>query len=142
MEFEEALDIAVSGCDVKLYGTKIGKRDQATIYTIFIHDKQGISLDKCSEVSRAISPVFDIYEPISSKYFLEVSSPGIERVLKTLSHFKLSVGEYIKIKTKELEKHQGILELVEDDIIELKFKDHIISIAFDDILKAQTYVKW
>jgi len=142
MEFEEALATAVDSCGVQLYDTKVGKVGKITTYTIFIYHKDGISLEKCSEVSRAVSPVFDIYEPIAGNWTLQVSSPGIERILKTLTNFKQSIGEYVKIKTKELEKYQGTLQAVQDDIIKLKFKDKDIQIVFDNILKAQTIVRW
>ncbi len=142
MEFEEALNTAIDSCGVQLYDTKVGKVDKTTTYTIFIYHKDGISLDKCSEVSRAVSPLFDIYEPVTGNWTLQVSSPGIERILKTLTNFKQSIGEYVKIKTKELEKYQGTLQAVQDDIIKLKFKDKDIQIVFDNILKAQTIVRW
>ncbi len=142
MEFEKSLKTAIQECGAHIYEIKTRKQDNITIYTIFIFNEEGITIDKCSEVSRAISPIFDVYEPISGKYSFEVSSPGIERTLKTLSNFKCSIGEYIKLKTKESLKLQGILEKIDDDIIYLKYNDEKVNIAFDDILKAQTYIKW
>ncbi|OPX26686.1 MAG: hypothetical protein B1H07_03765 [Campylobacteraceae bacterium 4484_166] len=142
MEPEDSIKIAVEGCGVKLYDIKQTKTNDENIYRVYIHSKDGITLDKCSEVSHIISPILDIHEPINSKYFLEVSSPGIVRKLKSLEHFKLSVGEYIKLKTKESVKYSGKLQKVEDDIITLENSQENITLAYSDILNASTSVKW
>ncbi len=56
----------------------------------------GVTLDDCEAVSRLLSPILDVEEPVSGKWFLEVSSPGLERKLTKPRHFALSVGELVK----------------------------------------------
>jgi len=67
---------------------------------VFIdNDEEGISLDKCEEVSKKISKVLDEADPIDQSYILEVSSPGLERPLKTLAHYDRFRGKPARIKT-------------------------------------------
>ena len=98
MNLEESIKIAVQGCKVELYDIVITKENNNNIFRIYITSKDGITLDKCAEVSHMVSPILDLNEPISGKYNLEVSSVGVERKLKTLRHFIYSVGEKVKIK--------------------------------------------
>ena len=62
------------------------------IFRVIVTSKDGVNLDKCAEISRLISPILDIDEPMGGKYNLEVSSPGIERKFKKPEHFIASVG--------------------------------------------------
>lgn len=87
MTLEESIQIAVEGCGVSLYDIVNLKENDMNIYRVYITSNEGISLDKCAEVSRQISPLLDVHEPLSGKYNLEVSSPGIERKLKKPSSF-------------------------------------------------------
>jgi len=59
---------------------------------------KGIDVDDCAEVSRELSAVMDVEEPIPGQYTLEVSSPGIERPLFTIAHFERFIGETAKVQ--------------------------------------------
>lgn len=144
MTLEESIKIAVEGCGVRLYDTAITREHSDNIYRIYISSTEGISLDKCAEVSRMVSPLLDINEPMNGKYKLEVSSTGIERKLKTLNHFMGSIGDKIKIKEYSTEIIKGeLIEVLEDGTITLKDKDSDIQMTkFDDILSASTYFEW
>ena len=65
---------------------------------ITIDSDDGIGIEDCEKVHRAIDPILDEYDPIENFYYLEVSSPGIERELKTDEHIALSVGEIVTAK--------------------------------------------
>ena len=58
----------------------------------------GINIEDCERVHRAIDPILDEIDPIEDFYYLEVSSPGIERELKTDEHIELSVGQKVQAK--------------------------------------------
>ena len=144
-ELEESIKLTVEGCGVKLYDITIAKEHKNSILRIFITSQDGISIDKCAEVSRMLSPLLDIHEPISGKYILEVSSPGIERKLKTLDHFINSIGDMVKIKEFSTEVFKGkLIEATKDGNITLKLEDSsdTVDIKFDDILSASTYFTW
>lgn len=87
--------------DLELLGTGRGK-----ILRIYIDkdDVAGVSLDDCSNVSRGMSLLLDVEDPIEGAYNLEVSSPGLERVLKKKWHYDMSVGKEICVN---LDRHLG-----------------------------------
>jgi len=143
-ELEESIKLAVEGCGVDLYDIVNTKEHKTNILRVYITSKDGVNLDQCAHVSRMISPLLDIHEPINGKYNLEVSSPGIERKLKTLHHFQCSIGSDVKIKKYSKEVYQGkLLEVSDDGLIVIKDNDdNKVEINFDDILSASTYYDW
>jgi len=144
MELEESIKLAVEGCGVDLYDITQTKEHKVNILRVYISAQDGVNLDKCAHVSRMISPLLDINEPMYGKYNLEVSSPGIERKLKTLHHFKCSVGSDVKVKNYSTETLKGkLLEVSEDGAITIDDIDEgKQTIKFDDILSAATYFDW
>ena len=71
----------VESCGVNVYDTEVVSEFDKRIFRLYITSKEGISLDKCAEVSRILSPIFDVEPPLEGEYTFEVSSPGIERKL-------------------------------------------------------------
>ena len=65
---------------------------------VTIDSDDGIGIDDCERMTRAIDPILDEADPIEDSYFLEVSSPGVERVLTTDEHFALMAGSEVEIK--------------------------------------------
>lgn len=110
LALEEKLAKYIKSCDCELYDIVMTKEFSQDILRIYITSKEGITLDKCQEVSNLISPLLDVEDPIASKYILEVSSPGIERVLKKPSHFALSIGERVEVKMMDKTILEGILQ--------------------------------
>jgi ribosome maturation factor RimP len=144
MELEESIKLAVEGCGVDLYDITQTKEHKANILRVFISHRDGVNLDKCAHVSRMISPLLDIQEPMNGKYTLEVSSPGIERKLKTLHHFKCSIGSSVRIKNFATEKIKGeILSVDDDGLITLMNTDNIKEeIKYENVLSASSYFNW
>ena len=88
------------------------RREQSGWVLRFIIDKQeGISLDDCVAVSREVGQLLDIEDIIDQSYNLEVSSPGLERPLKSIADFQRFVGRKARIKTLEAigGEHQACL---------------------------------
>ena len=144
MELEESIKLAVEGCGVDLYDIQQTKEHKVNILRVYISHKDGVNLDKCAHVSRMISPLLDINEPMHGKYTLEVSSPGIERKLKTLHHFKCSIGSDVKVKNYSTETFKGkLLDVLDDGTITIDDIDEgNQTIKFDDILASSTYYNW
>jgi ribosome maturation factor RimP len=65
---------------------------------LFIDTESGVTLDDCEKVSRQISALLDVEDPIPGRYALEVSSPGVDRRLRTRGHFERHVNEEVKIQ--------------------------------------------
>ena len=143
MELEEYIKLAVEGCGVDFYDIQQTKEHKINILRVFISSKEGVNLDKCAHVSRMISPLLDIQEPMSGKYTLEVSSPGIERKLKTYHHFECSIDSDVKIKLYSMEMKKGRIISVDNGIVAIINLDNIKEeIKYDDILSASTYYEW
>ncbi len=133
--------IATTGAS--LYDTEIANENSRAIYRVYITKPGGVSLDDCEAVSRLISPIFDVEPPISGEYFLEVSSPGLERKLSETKHFLASIGELVKISLNDKSKIEGELVNASESEIAIKSGDgNEIKISLSDIKKARTYIKW
>jgi ribosome maturation factor RimP len=140
----KTLENLLKECGVSLYDTETVTENDHKIYRVYITSKDGINLDKCTEVTKILSPIFDLEPPVSGEYFLEVSSPGIERKLTEPKHFKNSIGELVKIKHTELGKLKG--EIVSSDNESVTIKDKADKeekkLSFGDILQAKTFYSW
>ena len=74
-------------------------REGADMYLrVTIDSENGIDLSDCEKMTRAIDPLLDEADPIEDSYFLEVSSPGVERVLVTDEHFAVMAGSEVEVK--------------------------------------------
>src|ERR1700756_1256581 len=71
------------------------------VLRLFIDREAGVTLDDCTQVSREVSAMLDVEDPIPSAYTLEVSSPGFDRVLRTQAHFGRFVGSRVVVELKE-----------------------------------------
>ncbi len=143
----KTLQKIIEDCGVSLYDTESVIENEQKIYRVFITHKEGVNLDKCAEVTRIISPILDLDPPMSGKYALEVSSPGIERKLITLEHFKQSIGENVKVKLLGEETNinlKGRLMKVVDKDITVYDKESQADVTFplSQVLKAKTYFQW
>jgi ribosome maturation factor RimP len=143
MTVEDSIELTVKGCGVELYDIVNFKENDILIYRIYISSKDGIDLEKCSQVSRLISPIFDIHFNDSKKYHLEVSSPGIERKLTKPKHFILSIGQYIKIKDHDKNLILGTLADANDEFIKMNTDDNFEKIIYYNyISNAMTVYQW
>jgi len=126
----------------RLYDIENTEEDGHKYYRIFIQKEDGgsVNLDECAEINRIISPIFDVEYNTDDAYFLEVSSPGIERPLKTPEHFKMSVGETVKLKLDDGSKIIGKLQDFDEKKQRINVKNKIIPL--DKIKKARTYFEW
>ena len=142
MNLEEQIKLIVENSGLKLYDIVTKKEHERNIFRVIVTSKDGVNLDKCAEISRMISPILDVDEPMNGEYILEVSSPGIERKLRTKEHFKASVGEKVKVKDFATETYKGELIFADDQkiIVKTEFADE--EITYDSILSAATYFEW
>ena len=84
------------GCWV--WDVEFVKEGTRKILRITIDSEEGITIDDCEAMSRAIDPILDQHDPIPDQYLLEVSSPGIERELTRDDHFDLCIGEKVEVR--------------------------------------------
>ena len=134
----ESMGYELVGCDLSPQGRLV-------VFRIFIdgHEgKKGVTIDDCSRVSRQVSAMMDVEDPIQGRYTLEVSSPGIDRPLFELKQYLRFVGSRIKIRLHapidRRRQYKGILKRVEgEDIYLLEDEtDKEVAIPFSAIEKA------
>ena len=104
-----------------------------------------LTVDDCAKVSRAISAVMDEKDPIENKYTLEVSSPGLDRPLTKLEHFKRYINYVIKLETinvvEKRKRFKGVIENVtEDNQVVLHMEGASYNIDYDNISKAKIVI--
>lgn len=134
----------INSCGASLYDTETVVENNKKIFRVYITCKNGIKLEKCEEISKILSPIFDLEPPVSGQYFLEISSPGIERALKEPKHFIYSIGESVKVKLQNGDKLTGKITEASDvdfTIKEAKNED-IRKISYENITKVTTYFEW
>lgn len=109
---------------------------------ITIDSPEGINIEDCEKVHRAIDPILDECDPIEGFYYLDVSSPGVERELRTEEHIAKSVGEKVRAKlftAKDGKKViTGILSAFEDGKLTVKENDVDVYLAPNEISKLTT----
>lgn len=132
----------ISQCGVKLYDSELTSQNSRTIYRVYIIKDGGVSLEDCEKVSRVLSPIFDVMTPVEGEYFLEVSSPGLERKLSKIEHFVLSLGEEAKITLNDKSVFIGKIISVDGEMITFSNDDGKSKFSFNEIKKAKTFIQW
>lgn len=132
----------ISQCGVKIYDSELTSQNSRTIYRVYIIKDGGVSLEDCEKVSRVLSPIFDVMAPVEGEYFLEVSSPGLERKLSKIEHFALSLGEEAKITLNDKSVFIGKIISVDGEIITFSNDDGKSKFSFNEIKKAKTFIQW
>lgn len=94
----ELLFDAVLAEDCYLWDVEYVREGAETVLRIVIDSNEGVTLDDCERVSRAIDPILDEADPIESSYRLEVTSPGVERPLTRPDHFEACIGDTVEVR--------------------------------------------
>ncbi len=142
---ETALDIlvknTVEGLGFELWGYEYRPRSESALLRIFIEKEEGISVDDCAKVSRQIGAVLDVENIIPVAYILEVSSPGMDRVLFKAEQYQRYIGESLKIRTRtrieERRNFKGSLLKAGDSDVTIKVDNQDFTIPYDIIDRAR-----
>lgn len=94
----ELVKDAVNECGCQLWDVEFVKEGSDHNLVIYIDKPEGVSLDDCQMVNDAVEPIIDEADPIEGSYYLEISSPGLERELKTKEHIRAFVGSQVLVK--------------------------------------------
>jgi ribosome maturation factor RimP len=107
-------------------------------------DEAGMNVDDCAQISRAVSAILDIEDPITNAYTLEVSSPGMDRPLVKRKHFERFAGAEIRLEKRgqgdEQRKYRGDLKGIKGDDVVLLIKGEEMLIPFADVQKAKIVI--
>jgi ribosome maturation factor RimP len=111
-----------------------------TVMRVYIDAPNGITVDDCADVSYQVSGILDVEDPLHGKYSLEVSSPGLDRPLVTLEHFRRFLGERVKIRCTEpvlgRKRFTGKLKGIEDETLIVEVDNEVYDIPLAIIEKA------
>ncbi len=142
-KFEEIAKDACRKFGVALYDLETKDAAKGLVIIVYITKMGGVSVGDCRSVSRTISIVLEEDDFIDARYFLEVSSPGLERQLKLKKHYVSAIGEKINItfidENEKLASKIGTLSEVLQEHISVEFLEEEIPILFKNIKKAKTY---
>lgn len=112
-----------------------------SILRIYIDHPKGVTIDDCEVMGRQVGALLDLEDPLPGAYDLEVSSPGINRVLRKSKHFAEYTGSPARIKTVEKvqgrSNFKGILEGASDSSVKLNVDGATFQIDLDNIKKAR-----
>ena len=138
----EAILPTVTELGYRIWDITYGKIGADYHLEITIDSDEGIDIDDCEKVHRAIDPILDEVDPIEGFYYLEVSSPGVERELRTEEHITLSVGERVEAKLfAALDGKKsivGTLRGLEDGAVVVECAEQTVRIPKADISKLTT----
>ncbi|MER2492293.1 ribosome maturation factor RimP [Catenovulum sediminis] len=141
LQLEPIVAQAVAATGFNLWGIEFVRAGKHSILRVYIDHANGIGVDDCAEVSRQVSAVLDVEDPISGEYVLEVSSPGMDRLLFKNEHYPPYIGYQLNVKTRMpvegRRKFKGILQGVEGNSIVLEVDREEYLIPFKNIDKAQ-----
>jgi ribosome maturation factor RimP len=126
--------------DVELHGSEL---------TVFVDREGGVDLDTLGEATRAVSAALDEIDPLPGRYTLAVSSPGLERRLRTPAHFARAVGEAVTVRvhagSSDVRRVRGTLESADETgctLVGPDLPDGSLRISYGEIERARTIFEW
>ncbi len=129
------LEPAVEALGFELLGLEFVQAGRHSTLRVYIEHENGITVDNCADVSRQVSAILDVEDPITNEYDLEVSSPGVDRPLFKPAHYEQAQGEELRVRTKLPQdgrrNFKGDLVAVSGDMITLQIdgQDHMIMLS-------------
>jgi ribosome maturation factor RimP len=139
------LEPILAASDLELVDVEL----RSGVLAVTVDRPGGVDLEALTDANRAVSVVLDELDPIPGRYTLEVSSPGVERTLRTPAHFAKAVGETVTVKTRPQvpgdRRRRGRLVAADDDGLELEVEGAegpAVRLAYSDIDKARTVFVW
>ncbi|MEX1198653.1 MAG: ribosome maturation factor RimP [Pseudohongiellaceae bacterium] len=132
----------VNALGVALWGVEYLSRGRRSLLRIYIdRDPGGVDVDDCERVSRQVSALLDVEDPIAGEYTLEVSSPGLDRPLFDASQFSQYAGHEVKLvlrmPVEGRRKLKGIIESVGDDTLTVVCDGEALTMPLTQIDRAR-----
>lgn len=140
---EKLLKEKIEGLGYNLYDVEYAKEGTDYFLRIFIDKESGIDLNDCEKVNNEITDLLDEADYIKEQYFLEVSSPGVERVLRKDKHLEQNIGANVDVSLfkkdeKGNKKYQGILKSFDESKIVIED----VEIDRKNIAQIKTIYEW
>jgi len=144
---ETLIEPTIEKIGYDLYDVEYAKEGKNYFLRVFIDKPEGIDLEDCERVNDAINDLLDEADYIKEQYFLEVSSPGIERVLRKDKHIEQSMGKEVQVKLFKKDEnakkeYQGILREFKEKTITVETDVEKIEIERKNIAQIKTIYHW
>ena len=140
-QIAEMLQSTVVALGYQLWGVEYTPQGRHSIVRVFIDSPAGISVDDCAGVSAQVSSILDVEDPVAGEYTLEVSSPGMDRLLFKLEQYSGYVGETVELRLRSAfegrRRFKGVLKGIEGDEVVIQIDDHDLLLPFGAIEKAR-----
>lgn len=133
---------------LRLWDVEFGGRPGSSVVRVFVHGEEGVDLDTVAKISEEISRALDLKDPIPGRYTLEVSTPGLERNLRTPEHFERSKGDKAVVKTTEIlagnsHRLEGTIGEAGPDHVVLDLGEAgTVEVPYERIKSAKTVFEW
>lgn len=113
----------------------------SSILRCYIDSENGIGIEDCAKASRQFSAILDVEDPISNRYTLEVSSPGLDRPLVSAEHFKKALNEKVKIRMSTAlegrKRFTGVVKAADDEKVVLEVDGEIFELMLVEMDRAR-----
>ena len=143
---QDLVENTITELGYELYDVQYVKEGKDYYLRIYIDSKKGIDLEDCEKVSNEVSTILDKNDFIKEQYFLEISSPGIERILRKDKHLKDKIGEEVEVSLfKPINKQKSIVGVLKDfdaDTIEIEVENNILKIDRKNISLIKIKYNW
>jgi ribosome maturation factor RimP len=135
------IEPVITAMGFELWGIELLPQGKQSRLVVYIDSPAGITVDHCADVSRQVSGVLDVEDPIPGKYQLEVSSPGMDRPLFDLEQFARFKGHQVSLRLRApfegRRKFKGLLAGVENDEVLLQLDGEEYCFPIDGIEQAR-----
>lgn len=134
------IEPTVNALGLELWGIEHVSQGKFSTLRIYIESDAGITVDDCEKVSRQVSAILDVEDPISGEYTLEVSSPGLDRPLFSLEQFESFAGSEVSVRLRSpldgRRKFKGIITQVSEGAVCIEVDGETFSLPHAEVEKA------
>ena len=140
-QIADMLQSTVAALGYELWGVEYVAQGRHSVVRVYIDGPAGITVDDCAAVSEQVSSILDVEDPVAGEYTLEVSSPGMDRLLFKLVQYSGYVGETLELRLRSAfegrRRFKGILKSIEGDDVVIQIDDHEFLLPYGAIEKAR-----
>ncbi|MBL6906267.1 MAG: ribosome maturation factor RimP [Pseudomonadales bacterium] len=136
----ELIGTTVQALGLELWGVELLQQGRYSLLRVYIEREEGVTIEDCEKVSRQVSALLDVEDPIAGEYTLEVSSPGVDRPLFSIEQYAQYVGSEVNLKLRRAvdgrRKFKGQIIKVSGDIVGLLVEGTEYDLEHSEIEKA------
>ena len=140
-QITDMLETTIEALGFALWGVEYLSQGRHSLVRIYIDAPNGITVDDCATVSEQVGGVFDVEDTITGEYTLEVSSPGMDRLLLKLEQYPGYVGEIVELRLRGAfegrRRFKGVLKGIEGEEVVIQVDDHEYLLPHSAIEKAR-----